>query len=41
MATCFSYVLAILRPTRTVGLALDAALLGMKHLLFASIIKLI
>jgi hypothetical protein len=39
LATCFGYVLAILRPTRTVGLALDAALSAMKHLLFASIVK--
>jgi hypothetical protein len=38
-ATCFGYVIAIIRPTRTVVLALDAARSGMKHLLFASIIK--
>jgi hypothetical protein len=41
LATCFGYVIAILRPTRTVELSLDAALSGMKHLLFASIIKFI
>jgi hypothetical protein len=40
MATCFGYVIAIIRPTQTVELALDAALSGMKHLLFASIIKI-
>jgi hypothetical protein len=40
LATCFGYVIAIIRPTRTVELALDAALSGMKHLLFASIIKI-
>jgi hypothetical protein len=26
LATCFGYVIAIIRPTRTVELALDAAL---------------
>jgi hypothetical protein len=40
LATCFGYVIAILRPTLTVELALDAALSGMKYLLFASVIKL-
>jgi hypothetical protein len=39
VATCFGYTIAILRLTQTVELALDAALSGMKHLLFASIIK--
>jgi hypothetical protein len=36
LATCFGYVIAIIRPTRTVELALT----GIKHLLFASIIKI-
>jgi hypothetical protein len=40
LATCFGYVIAIIRPTRTVELALDAALSGTKNLLFASIIKI-
>jgi hypothetical protein len=31
LATCFGYVIAIIRPTRTVELALDAALSGMKR----------
>jgi hypothetical protein len=35
----FRLIVAIIRPTRTVELALDAALSGMKHLLFVSIIK--
>jgi hypothetical protein len=38
LATCFGYVIAIIRPTRTGELALDAAISGMKHLFFASII---
>jgi hypothetical protein len=40
LATCFGYIIAIIRPTRTVELALDASLSGMKHLLFVSIIKI-
>jgi hypothetical protein len=40
LATYFGYVIAIIRPTRTVELALYATLSGMKHLLFASIIKM-
>jgi hypothetical protein len=40
LAPCFGYVIDIIRPTRTVELALDAALSGMKHLLFTSIIKM-
>jgi hypothetical protein len=39
-ATCFGYVIAIIRPNRTDELALDAARSGMKHLLFASIINM-
>jgi hypothetical protein len=41
LVTCFGYVITIIRPTQTVELALDAALSGMKHLLFTSIIKAI
>jgi hypothetical protein len=40
LATCFGYVIAIIRLIQTVELALDAALSGMKHLMFASIIKI-
>jgi hypothetical protein len=40
LAICFGYVIAIIRPTQTVELALDDALSGMKHLLFTSIIKI-
>jgi amino acid permease len=40
LATYFGYVIAIIRLVRTVELALDAALSGMKHLLFASITKI-
>jgi hypothetical protein len=40
LATCFGYVIAIIRSTQTVELALDVALSGMKHLLFTSIIKI-
>jgi hypothetical protein len=40
LATCFGYIMTIIRPTRTVKLALDAARSGMKHLLFTPIIKI-